>query len=37
MTLEDLGYDPALNNYRKAQRLEMFAVGRVISEQQGIR
>ena len=32
MTLEDLGYDPALNNYRKAQRLEMFAVGRVISE-----
>ncbi len=37
MTLEDLGYYPEINNYRKEKQLEMFAVGRVISEQQGIR
>jgi len=32
MTLEDLGYYPEINNYRKEKRLERFAVGRVISE-----
>ncbi len=32
MTLEDLGYYPALDNYRKEKQLDLFAVGRVISE-----
>jgi len=32
MTLEDLGYNIDLANYRKSQNLEPFAVGRVISE-----
>jgi ribosome biogenesis GTPase len=32
MTLEDLGYTPDLENYRKEQKLDSFGVGRVISE-----
>ena len=32
MTLEDLGYNINLENYRKDQRLESFNVGRVVSE-----
>lgn len=32
MTLEDLGYHPELDKYRKEQALESFDVGRVISE-----
>ena len=32
MTLEDLGYDPSLDTYRKEKQLDLFAVGRVISE-----
>ncbi|RXQ95852.1 ribosome small subunit-dependent GTPase A [Ancylomarina salipaludis] len=32
MTLEDLGYNLELENYRKDQNLECFGVGRVISE-----
>jgi ribosome biogenesis GTPase len=32
MTLEDLGYYLELENYRKAQNLDSFEVGRVISE-----
>jgi ribosome biogenesis GTPase len=32
MTLEDLGYTPDLENYRKEQDLDSFGVGRVISE-----
>ena len=32
MTLEDLGYDIELENYRKDNNLDSFAVGRVISE-----
>lgn len=32
MTLEDLGYNADLENYRKNQNLDSFVVGRVISE-----
>lgn len=32
MTLEDLGYNIDLENYRRGQNLESFGVGRVISE-----
>jgi ribosome biogenesis GTPase len=32
MTLEDLGYNPDFENYRKGQGLDSFEVGRVISE-----
>ncbi|TYP99112.1 ribosome biogenesis GTPase [Tenacibaculum adriaticum] len=32
MTLEDLGYTPFFENYRKDQNLDTFNVGRVISE-----
>ena len=32
MTLEDLGYTPALENYRKEHGLDSFGIGRVISE-----
>ena len=32
MTLEDLGYNIDLENYRKDQKLDSFGVGRVISE-----
>jgi len=32
MTLEDLGYNTSLENYRKEQKLNSFDVGRVISE-----
>ena len=32
MTLEDLGYNSALEDYRKEQNLDSFGVGRVISE-----
>ena len=32
MTLEDLGYNIDLENYRKGQNLDSFGVGRVISE-----
>jgi ribosome biogenesis GTPase len=32
MTLEDLGYDPSLDKYRKEKQLDLFVVGRVISE-----
>jgi len=32
MTLEDLGYNIELENYRKEQNLDSFGVGRVISE-----
>ena len=32
MTLEDLGYNLELENYRKTQNLDSFGVGRVISE-----
>lgn len=32
MKLEDLGYDAALERYRKSQNLDAFGVGRVISE-----
>ena len=32
MTLEELGYNIELENYRKEQNLDSFAVGRVISE-----
>ena len=32
MTLEDLGYTVALENYRKEHQLDSFGVGRVISE-----
>ena len=32
MTLEDLGYNTVLENYRKDQNLDSFEVGRVISE-----
>ncbi|GAA4296813.1 ribosome small subunit-dependent GTPase A [Aestuariibaculum suncheonense] len=32
MTLEDLGYNSELENYRKEKNLDSFAVGRVISE-----
>ncbi len=32
MTLEDLGYNIDLENYRKDQNLDSFGVGRVISE-----
>ena len=32
MTLEDLGYNTSLENYRKEQNLNSFGVGRVISE-----
>ena len=32
MTLEDLGYNLELDNYRKDQNLDSFGVGRVISE-----
>jgi ribosome biogenesis GTPase len=32
MTLEDLGYNPVLENFRKEQDLDSFGVGRVISE-----
>ncbi|MBI9039318.1 MAG: ribosome small subunit-dependent GTPase A [Bacteroidales bacterium] len=32
MTLEDLGYNTSLENYRKEQKLNSFSVGRVISE-----
>jgi ribosome biogenesis GTPase len=32
MTLEDLGYNTELENYRKNQKLDSFEVGRVISE-----
>ncbi len=32
MTLEDLGYHPELENYRQAESLDAFVVGRVISE-----
>jgi len=32
MTLEDLGYNTDLENYRKEQNLNLFGVGRVISE-----
>ena len=32
MTLEDLGYHSDLENYRKANGLDVFAVGRVIAE-----
>jgi len=32
MTLEDLGYNKDLENYRRGQNLESFGVGRVISE-----
>ncbi len=33
MTLEDLGYSIELENYRKDQKLDIFTVGRVVSEQ----
>ena len=32
MTLEDLGYNSSLENYRKEHNLDSFEVGRVISE-----
>ena len=32
MTLEDLGYNIDLENYRRGQNLDSFGVGRVISE-----
>lgn len=32
MTLEDLGYDPSLDKYRKEKQLDLFVAGRVISE-----
>ncbi len=32
MTLEDLGYNEALEHYRKEQHLDLFSVARVISE-----
>lgn len=32
MTLEDLGYNMDLENYRKSQHLDIFEVGRIISE-----
>jgi len=32
MTLEDLGYNLELENYRKNESLETFGVGRVIAE-----
>jgi len=32
MTLEELGYNTGLENYRKEQKLSSFSVGRVISE-----
>jgi len=32
MTLEDLGYNVELGNYRKDQNLDSFGVGRIISE-----
>jgi ribosome biogenesis GTPase len=32
MTLNDLGYDNMLENYRKSQHLDIFEVGRIISE-----
>lgn len=32
MTLEDLGYNSELENYRKEQHLDSFGVGRIISE-----
>ena len=32
MTLEELGYNEELENYRKDQNLDAFEVGRVISE-----
>ena len=32
MTLEDLGYNIDLKNYRRGQKLDSFGVGRVISE-----
>jgi ribosome biogenesis GTPase len=32
MSLEELGYTPELENYRKSQHLDSFGIGRVISE-----
>ena len=32
MTLDDLGYDIELEKYRKSQGLDVFEVGRIISE-----
>jgi ribosome biogenesis GTPase / thiamine phosphate phosphatase len=32
MTLQNLGYDPTLENYRKENNLDSFAVGRVVLE-----
>ena len=32
MTLEDLGYNTELEEYRKEQNLESFGIGRVILE-----
>lgn len=32
MTLDDLGYNKALENYRKNQNLDVYEVGRIISE-----
>ncbi len=35
MTLEDLGYNIDLENYRKDQNLDSFGLGRIISEHKG--
>jgi ribosome biogenesis GTPase len=32
ITLQDLGYDPSLDDFRKTQNLETFDLGRVVSE-----
>ena len=32
MTLEDLGFSDSLKQYRKEQDLDLFDIGRVISE-----
>ena len=32
MTLEDLGYNAELENYRKEQNFDSFGIGRVIAE-----